>query len=318
MFLLSYEIRTFEFLANFVCMKTSLSFLPAEKQRDLARLTELIRAEIKDVVMIILYGSYARGTYVDCDQRTEFGVTNFFLSDYDMLIVTKRRLGVKEFDVYTRIKDKFFGPMDRSLHTNPQFINESISHLNHNLELGQYFYSEITQQGIMLYDSGEYTLSECRELNYAEIAKIAQRYYTKKATDAGRFLETAKFNASKEWYTMASFQLHQATENYLRTIPLVYILYGYKDHDLELLMSYCKRYTLELAKVFPRNTEEEERLFKLLQRAYVEARYNDEFVVTRADIDALIPKIELLRDITEKVCKERIASYCDSVKTVRK
>lgn len=117
-------------------MKTSLSHLPTEKQHDLTRLTELIRTEIKDVVMVILYGSYARGTFVDCDRRTEFGVTNYFLSDYDMLIVTKRRLGVKEYDVYTRIKDKFFGPLDRRLHTNPQFINESILHLNHNLELG--------------------------------------------------------------------------------------------------------------------------------------------------------------------------------------
>lgn len=299
-------------------MKTSLSFLPAEKQRDLARLTALIRTEIKDVVMVVLYGSYARGTYVDCDQRTEFGVTNFFLSDYDMLIVTKRRLGVKEFDVYTRIKDKFFGPMDRSLHTNPQFINESISHLNHNLELGQYFYSEITQQGIMLYDSEEYTLSECRKLNYAEIANIAQKYFDEKFHSANQFLKGAQFYFCDADYKMASFMLHQSVENYLRTIPLVYILYGYKDHDLELLMSYCKRYTLELAKVFPRNTEEEERLFKLLQRAYVEARYNDEFVVTRADIDALIPKIELLRDIVEKVCKEQIASYCDSAKSVHK
>lgn len=299
-------------------MKTSLSFLPAEKQRDLARLTELIRAEIKDVVMVILYGSYARGTYVDCDQRTEFGVTNFFLSDYDILIVTKRRLGVKEFDVYTRIKDAFFGPMDRSLHTNPQFINESISHLNHNLELGQYFYSEIAKQGIMLFDSEEYKLSECRELNYAEIAKIAQKYYNNIIPFANRFFTNAGRDAQDGELRMSVFNLHQAVENYLRTIPLVYILYGYKDHDLELLMSYCKRYTLELAKVFPRNTEEEERLFKLLQRAYVEARYNDEFVVTKADIDALIPKIELLRDITERVCKEQIASYCDSAKTVRK
>ncbi|MDO5385380.1 MAG: DNA-binding protein, partial [Rikenellaceae bacterium] len=48
---------------------------------------------------------------------------------------------------------------------------------------------------------------------------------------------------------------------------------------------------------------------KLLQRAYVEARYNDDFVVTKEDIDALTPKVELLRDITEKVCRDRIAEY---------
>jgi len=90
---------------------------------------------------------------------------------------------------------------------------------------------------------------------------------------------------------------------------LVYILYGHKEHDLELLIEKCKPYTLELSKVFPRDTPEEERLFRLLQRAYVEARYNDDFVVTKEDIDALTPKVELLRDITEKVCRDRIAEY---------
>ena len=38
--------------------------------------------------MIILYGSYARNTYVDCDRRRDYGVTTFFMSDYDILIVT--------------------------------------------------------------------------------------------------------------------------------------------------------------------------------------------------------------------------------------
>lgn len=74
-------------------------------------------------------------------------------------------------------------------------------------------------------------------------------------------------------------------------------------------MDRCKTHTLRLASVFPRDTEEERRLFKLLQDAYVQARYNKDFTVTRADIDALIPRIELLRDITEKVCCDRIAYY---------
>ena len=67
---------------------------------------------------------------------------------------------------------------------------------------------------------------------------------------------------------------------------------------------------MELAKVFPCDTDEEKRLFDLLRRAYLEARYNKKnFIVTKADIDALVPKIELLRDIVEKVCEEQIVEY---------
>ena len=102
---------------------------------------------------------------------------------------------------------------------------------------------------------------------------------------------------------MTSFMLHQATEYFIKTIPLVFALYGHKEHDLEFLIEKCKIYTMELAKVFPRDTPEEKRLFELLRSAYVEARYTDDFVVTKEDIDALMPKVELLRDVVENVCR---------------
>lgn len=178
--------------------------------------------------MIILYGSYARNTYVDCDRRRDYGVTTFFMSDYDILIVTRRRLGLKEYDVYARITERFFANKQSEFYTRPQFINESISRLNKNLELGQYFYHEIKKQGIMLYDSQEFKLARCRKLNYAEIAKIARDYFNEKFQFASDFLLGARYYAGLQKYKMASFHLHQAAENYLRTIPLVYILYKNK------------------------------------------------------------------------------------------
>lgn len=103
--------------------------------------------------------------------------------------------------------------------------------------------------------------------------------------------------------------MHQATENFIKTIPLVYSLYGYKEHVLSYLIEKSKPHTLDLTSVSPCDTPEEKRLFDLLQRAYIEARYNPDFEVTKEDIDALIPKIERLRDIVEKVCKARFDYY---------
>lgn len=291
-------------------MKSDITFLPERKQRDLHELVALIREEIRDVVMIILYGSYAKNTYVECDERRDFGVKTYYTSDYDLLVVTKKRLGVREGTVATRVNARFMDGRDNEFQTRPQLINESISKLNDALSEGRYFYVEILAQGIMLYDSGEYRLATPRELDYAEIKGMAEAYYKDKYSDAEDFLFHAKIAQERGTYQMCSFMLHQATENFIKTIPLVYVLYGYKEHDLEFLIEKCKPYTLDLAKVFPRDTDEEERLFKLLQRAYIEARYNKKnFAVTKADIDALIPRIELLRDIVEKVCRERIDEY---------
>jgi len=33
------------------------------------------------------------------------------------------------------------------------------------------------------------------------------------------------------------------------------------------------------------------------------------FVVAKGDIDALIPKVELLRDITKRICEGKIGEY---------
>lgn len=293
-------------------MKHSIDFLPEHKRCDLHQLVGLIRDEVKDAVMIILYGSYARGAghYVECDERRDFGVKTYYISDYDLLVVTRRRLGVREGTVSKRVGERFMEGKDTQFQTRPQIINESISKLNDALSEGRYFYVDIISQGVMLYDSGEYQLATPRKLNFAEIKEMAAEYFNNKFPEATDFSYHAKVAFERETYQMASFMLHQATESYLKTIPLVYILYGYKEHDLEYLLDKCKPFTMELSQVFPRDTEEEERLFKLLQRAYIESRYNKKnFIVTEADIDALIPKIELLRDLTEKVCKERFAWY---------
>ncbi len=296
-------------LANFVGMKNSIDFLPERKQRDLHELAALIRDEVKDVVMIILYGSYAANTYVERDERRDYGVRTIYMSDYDLLVVTKRRLGERESRVEARVRERFAaGKNDENL-PRPQIINESISKLNDALTMGRYFYVEIVAKGIMLYDSGECLLTTPKELDYAEIKAMAEEYYTSKYIRATYFFDDAITNIHKNRFVQASFYLHQAAEYFLKAIPLVYILYGYKEHDLEFLIGKCKPYTLELAKVFPCDTDEEKRLFDLLRRAYLEARYNDKFVVTKADIDALVPKIELLRDIVEKVCEEQIVEY---------
>ncbi len=299
-----------KFLANFVSMKNSIDFLPERKQRDLHELVRLIRDEVKDVVMVILYGSYAKNTYVECDERRDFGVKTYFMSDYDILVVTKKRLGVREGTVETRIRERFLESRADEFQTWPQFINESISKLNHALSEGRYFYVDILNQGIKLYDSGEYQLATPRDLDYSEIKKMAQEYFDDKFSYGIDFLKGANFYYQNDNFQISAFMLHQAAENFIKTIPLAYILYGYKEHDLDFLIKKCKPFTLELAKVFPRDTPEEERLFKLLQRAYIEARYNKKnFIVTKADIEALTPKVELLRDITEKVCRDRIAEY---------
>ncbi len=298
-----------ENLANFVGMKNSIDFLPERKQRDLHELVSLIREEVKDVVMIILYGSYARNSYVDCDERRDFGVKTFYISDYDILIVTRKRMGSGLPTIKARICDRFMKGKNIEFQTRPQIINESISKFNNALSEGRYFYVDILSQGIVLYDSGECQMVAPHDLNFSDILQMAEEYYCTLFPRGKRFIGYTQIALANKEITDSSFFLHQATESFLKSIPLVYILYGYKEHELSFLIEKCKSHTLEIAKVFPCDTAEEKRLFKLLERAYVESRYNPDFEITKADIDALLPKVERLRDIVAKVCTAQIDYY---------
>lgn len=303
-----------DFFHNFADMKQSVGFLPENKRQDLQQLVDLIRTHIKDVGMVILFGSYAKNKYVDYDQRIEFGTPTYYMSDYDLLVLTRKEIGAIQYSLYAKIKDRFFENKNRPFHTHPQFINYGIDEFNHALTKAHYFETEIKRDGILLYDSGQYKLARRRKLDFAEIRERAQKYFDDKFSLASRFLETAKFEYEKEWYSLASFQLHQSAENLLRTVSLVHILYSPKNHDLDELLRSCKAYTIELCRAFPRNTPEEERLFDLLQRSYIESRYNPDFEITKTDIEALVPKVERLCDIVEKICREQIAFYGYQIK----
>ena len=297
------------FFHNFVVMKKSVNFLPENKRNDLKQLVGLVRRNIKDVGMIILYGSYARNTYVDYDQRIEFGIPTYFMSDYDILILTRKPIGAIEYSLYDKIADAFFEHKNRPFHTKPQFINYGIDDFNYALTKAHYFETEIKRQGIILYDSGEYKLARRRKLNFDEIQERAQKYYDDKFYTAIDYLNGVGFYCGNGRYKTASFHLHQSTEHFFRTIELVFTLYSPKEHKLAEFMNRCKRFTTETFKAFPRDTAEEERLFKLLERAYVESRYNPDFEITKEDIDALLPKVERLRDIVERVCTAQISYY---------
>lgn len=301
--------RFTNFFHNFVVMKKSVNFLPENKRNDLKQLVDLVRRNIKDVGMVILYGSYARNTYVDYDQRIEFGVPTYFMSDYDILILTRKPIGAIEYSLYDKIADAFFQHKNRPFHTKPQFINYGIDDFNYALTKAHYFETEIKRQGIILYDSGDYKLARRRKLNFNEIQERAQKYYNNNFGRAMSFYLDVPHAAGRNDYKQASFYLHQAAEHFFRTIELVFTLYSPKEHKLAEFMNRCKRFTTETFKAFPRDTPEEERLFKLLERAYVESRYNPDFEITKEDIDALLPKVEHLRDIVERVCAAQIDYY---------
>ena len=287
-------------------MKDSIAYLPKDKQDDLVFLVKEILKRLPQTEYIILYGSYARGNYVRRSVRIEDGgIPTVKISDYDIYVVTSGFNSKKAETVLDNVEDIFFSGKDFDRDTPVQFITDDIKALNKYLEEGRYFYTQIKQEGIVLYNSGKYKLSRRRKLNFAEIKEQAQEYFDEKFEKGNFFFDDAVTNKGRERFQMSSFYLHQACENYYYAIRLTFTLRNNKQHNLSKLSSSVRRYIDDLGTVFPQNTPEEKRLFVLLKAAYVEARYTPYFVVTKEDIDALIPKVELLRDIAKRICEAK-------------
>ena len=232
------------------------------------------------------------------------------MSDYDILVVTSTRFQRYIINhILSKATDNYYKGKNRYASTTVQFIDESIDDLNKAIDKNRYFYTDIKREGIMLYNSGRYKLARRRKLNYREIKELAEEYYNDRFERANDFLRNAMYDKNDERYKICSFHLHQACENYYNSIILTFTLYSPKEHSLITLSGRAKTHSLESSEAFPRDTEEEKRLFDLLQDAYVQARYNLHFRVTKEDIEALIPKVALLRDITRQCCEERIKVY---------
>lgn len=290
-------------------MKKSIKYLPEEKQEDLKYLVSMVLERIPQTEMIILYGSYATGKYVEFDTRIDFGIRTTYMSDYDILIVTDKAKDKEVGQKLDNIEEIYYKNPDKQ--TPVQFINEDIKKLNKNLSDGRYFYTQLKEEGVVLYNTDKFKLVRRRKLRYDEIKKQAEEYFEEKFKRALDFQDGAKFYYEKENYIMASFMLHQACENLFYTVRLVFTLENSKQHNLSKLLASVRKYSDEFEKIFPRKTKEEKRLFTLIKAAYVDARYNPNFLVTKEDIDALIPIVERLFELVKRICEERIREYVE-------
>ena len=53
----------------------------------------------------------------------------------------------------------------------------------------------------------------------------------------------------------------------------------------------------------------EGKVFKLLEKAYVDARYKKEYRITRKQLEYLGKRVKLLQRLAKKICVEKIESF---------
>ena len=267
----------------------------------------------KRVAFIILFGSFARGDWVFDRQYKEHYIEEY-ASDYDILVITNKSKYISDSETMKleaalekRLSPRIIeviGPRKQA-HT-PTLIVECITRVNKKLHEGQYFFSDIKREGILLYDSGEYELAEAGKLPPEKMKQLAEKDFQKWFEKANGFLEGTEFYLQKNRLNHAAFSLHQATESFFYCTLLVLTGYKPKLHNIEKLNKLCSAHNHEFLRIFPRGSEQEKTCFKLLKAAYIDARYNDNYSITQEQLQYLITRVETLKTTTESICKQWI------------
>jgi HEPN domain-containing protein len=288
-------------------MKKSLAHLPKEKQTELMLITEKIRDIVPQAEIIFLYGSYARGDWVDGPHVQGRGrLTIRKRSDYDIFVVTRFAYTAKDTALWDKVKGQL-AKMDLS--TLVRIIPREIDFVNFKLSQGQYFFTEICEQGIILYDSEEVELSDRKPLDPTETKEIAQKTFDEVFKSATEFYDAFEYKFKKGEYKNAAFQLHQATEFSYKAVLLIFGGECPQEHHLDVLGDSAADYCPELKGIIPRESESQKELFELLDYAYIGARYDREYKITKQQLKTLSKYVSKLHEVTEKICTDKIESF---------
>ena len=289
-------------------MKNSLAHLPKLKQNEIARIISVICDNCDDVEKIILFGSYARGNYKESSDLKADRKSGH-ISDYDILVVTSKATTALNTNLWYDISEKC---RNLKLSADPRILTHDIAELNNKLSVGQYFYSDIKEEGIIIFDTKNFKLVDRRKLKVEEIHKFQKEYFEHWFDKAQFFLKDFNTNFKEaeinpKLLSQAAFHLHQTAEHAYKTILLVFTLYNPSEHFLEILGKECEQYSSELKKLFPKNTEEQKERFKILEYAYIGGRYDPKYKISKTDLEILAKDVEELLTITKKICEEKLS-----------
>ena len=297
-------------------MKSSLAHLPAAKREELAYVVELIRDGFAEaisrrsmprfragkVLKVILFGSYARGDWVEDPKGRYF-------SDYDRLVVVNHDDLADPAEFWDKTEQRMLKELasGERLKTQPSLIYHSLDDVNAQLALGRYFFLDILRDGIVLFEEPRHPFIRPKALEPQAALKETTGYYEKWFGDAAGLVETAKFAQSRQRLSESAFHWHQAAEKFYHAVLLVRTLYSPKTHRLNRLREQAEDLEPALREVWPRSNKFQRRCFELLKRAYVDARYSPHYAITPEQLAWLDERIAELQRVVRDICEARIA-----------
>ncbi len=301
-------------------MRSDLHHLPERQQRELERVRDTLLAGFEAakngggggtqewrrggmVLKIILFGSYARGDWVDEPE-------NGYLSDFDLLVVVNNAKMTNIADYWWNSEDQIL--RDPAISRTVNIIVHDLHEVNDALKRGEYFWTDIVRDGVSLYSVPGHALATPQPMTANDALATAEAHLRVKLQDTNDWLRLSELALNEgptdaNWRRKAAFNLHQAVEAAYACFLLAHTFYFPRSHNIKFLRSLAEDVDTRLVEAWPREQRADRRRFELLKRAYVEARYSDQYDASAEDLDWLTARARILRDLVANLCQSRIA-----------
>jgi len=270
---------------------------------------DIILEKIPDVRIIVLFGSYARGDWVeDTHLEGRIRITHVYESDFDILVATKTKKAAEDPSAHDRVEKAI--EATKQVETPYSIIYHTFTEIKQAITEGRYFFTDIKKEGVYLYRTkSKYCIGSINVVTPQERKQIAEEEFKRWFKNAKEFYMFYDIALKKRKYKKAAFFLHQATECFYSAITLVFINYRYRLHDIQRLGRKAVSYDPEFAKAFPRDSEQQRKAFNLLKRAYIDARYKPSYRITKKQLEYLAKRVKILQRLTKKICVAKIESF---------
>jgi HEPN domain-containing protein len=159
------------------------------------------------------------------------------------------------------------------------------------------FASRVYQQASLLYDAGITPLAIPGVYNEAATTEMLRSILDTHTAQALEFIAGAGLFMLRKQYGLAAFHLHQAAEQIYSGIIRFLTGLRVQTHNLDKLYRYARHLLPALDTAFPRDSETEKELFRWLQKAYADGRYNSDFSVKHAIISQLSERVQKLLEL---------------------
>jgi predicted nucleotidyltransferase/HEPN domain-containing protein len=298
-------------------VRTDLDHLPPNKRRELERVIQIVFEEFDDALAlakhqwkkqgriekIILYGSYARGGWVD-EPHTAKG----YQSDYDLLIIVNDKRLTDRVDYWLTLEERLNRELaiTKTLHTPVNFIVHTLQEVNDGLAHGRYFFMDLKRDGIAIYQTLPTELHEPKPKTPPKALEMAREYFEEWFPSSMKRFDLAKTAIEKEYLKDAAFDLHQTTERLYNCVLLVMTFYTPHVHNIGFLRTQAERLDRRLVDAWPRENRFEQRTWEKLKEAYVKARYSKHYRISEAELEWLSQRIAELGRVVHEICSERI------------